>query len=292
MAQAVGNTGRPHPGPPPEGEGASAPHPGTPAAELQYAPRPPLRRRRVVGRVVVGLAVLAFAAAAVYGFPVWQERVTLYVLQRQCMRHAPAADEVVFDSGPGRAEALMALGGYHHMAGPPAAAFLVPPYWRDFYAKLSPPGLRSHGTVFLGRMTTRGGKQYLVAVDMSLQSAGTDDVLLMSRVVEPGSLLRRPRMRGGMGVRLLSFGLLDAAVTPGQVDPADPTHLILFGGRVHGWLADDGSMNLRPHDPGPVFVPNDGPQSRPATRPAPSSPASPRSSAGPATRPSAAPASR
>ena len=228
-------------------------------------------------------AVLVFAAAlvaaSVWWFPKVRDRLVHYALQRRCMSHAPPKDESVYDDRPGRADALMRDGRYHHLAGPPQAAFLVPPYWRDFYARLSPPGLKSHGTVFLGRMYAPDGKERLVAVDMVVE--GNDDVLLMARVVEPGSLLRRPRLVSTMGGRFVSYGLLDRPVPAGRVDTNDPTRLVIFDGRIDARLDERDHVEMRPHDPHRA-------RGRSLTTPpVPSSPASLPTSAAPATRPSA-----
>jgi hypothetical protein len=217
-------------------------------------------------------------AAGMWWFPVVRERAVLYLLQRRCLNHAPPADEVVFAAGAERASALMSDGRYHHFAGPPQAAFLVPKYWSDFYAALSPPGFKSHGTVFLGRMKTPQGKPRLVAVDLVIDSSS--EVLLTSRVVQPGTLHKPPVLYSASIYRFPSADLTAAPVTPGRIDAADPSHVILFGGRVQGWLRDEASadfVELFQFD---------------LTPPAPSSPASPPTSAGPATRPSAPPVAR
>jgi hypothetical protein len=224
--------------------------PDSATSELQYAPRPPLRRSRTFRRVLLGIGLVIVVVAGVYWFPQVNEHVLLQVWQRRCLNHHPPADEVVYDGDPQRAAALLTQPRYQSMPGSTPAAFLVPPYWADLYATISPPGLKSDGTVFLGRMHSVVGVERLVAVDMTVGSAGRDEVLLTTRVVEPASLLGRPRVVSTMGSRLLSFHLLDQPVTPGQIDPQDPAHLLLFGGRVHGWLQPDGnSLNVRPADP-------------------------------------------
>ena len=270
-------TSPPHPRPlPRRGEGEGAPR--TKAPELAYAPKPPLRRRKVVRQTVLLALLAGVVAAGVWWFPVVRGRVVLYLLQRRCLNHAPPADEVVYDVGAERASALMSDGRYHHFAGPPQAAFLVPKYWSDFYSALSPPGFKSHGTVFMGRMKTPDGEARLVAIDMVIDSSS--EILLTSRVVQPGTLHKRPVLLSASIYRFASAELTGAAVTPGRTDPADPSHVILFGGRVQGWLRDE-----EPADFVDLFQID-------VTPPAPSSPASLPTSAGPATRPSASPGAR
>ena len=278
MSKAVEELTRPHPRPLPEGEGGRAPRFERAATELGYAPPLPLRRRKVVRRAAL-LAVLAgVAASALWWFPHVRDHVVLLGLQRRCLNHAPPPDEVVFDEGPGRADALMADGRYQHFAGPPPAAFLVAPYWRDLYARLSPPGLRSHGTVFLHGMRTPGGEYRLVAIDMSVgnPSGSIDSILLTARVIDPATLVAGPRLLSTTSVEFIPYGLR-GRVTPGQIDPKDPTHVVLLSGRIDAWLGDDDRVKLRPRD---------------VTPPAPSSPASLPTSAAPATRPSGRPGGR
>ena len=225
--------------------------------------------------LIVGAAVVA---AGVWWFPVIRERVVLFALQRRCMNHAPPAGEVVFCEGTERASSLMSDGRYRHFAGPPQAAFLVPKYWSDFYAALSPPGFKSHGTVFLGGMKTPAGETRLVAVDLVIDSSS--EVLLTARVVRPAWALGRPTLVSAGIYRFPRSGLTVSAVTPGRLDPQDPAHLTLFGGGIEGWLRDDPVG-----DQVELYL-------RDFTPPAPSSPGSLPTSAAPATRPSAGPVAR
>jgi hypothetical protein len=199
---------------------------------------------------MLGLGLVVVAAAAIKWFPQVHEHVLLQVWQRRCLNHHPPADQVVYAEDPQRAAALLNDRRYQSMPGSAPAAFLVPNYWADLYATVSPPGLKSHGTVFLGRMRSSDGVERLVAIDMVIESPARDDVLLVTRVVEPASLLGRPRVVQTMGSRFVSYHLRDKPVTPAQVDPQDPTHLLFFGGRIHGWFQPDGnSVNIRPADP-------------------------------------------
>jgi len=235
----------PHPDSLPEGEGVTAP-----VSELQYAPRPPLRKRRVVRRVLLGIGLVVVVAAGIKWFPQVNEHVLLQVWQRRCLNHHPPADQVVYTEDPQRSAALLADGQYQSMPTSTPAAFLVPKYWADLYATVSPPGLKSHGTVFLGRMHSANGVERLVAIDMVIENPARDDVLLVTRVVEPASLLGRPRVVQTTGSRFVSYHLRDKPVAPAQVDAQDPTHLLLFDGRIHGWFQPDGnSINIRPADP-------------------------------------------
>jgi hypothetical protein len=193
--------------------------------------------------------LLVVLAAGIKWFPQVNEHVLLQVWQRRCLNHHPPADQVVYTEDPQRAAALLGDPRYQSMPASTPAAFLVPTYWSDLYATVSPPGLKSHGTVFLGRMRSATGIERLVAVDMVIENPSRDDVLLVTRVVEPASLLGRPRVIQTMGSRFVSYHLRDKPVTPAQVDPQDPTHLLLFDGRIQGWFQSDGnSVKVRPAD--------------------------------------------
>ena len=279
----------PHPGPLPGGEGGTSRAVDGATAELQYAPRPPLRRRRVVRRVLLLLSLTVVVVAGVKWFPRVREHVMLQVWQRRCLSYTPPVGEVVYDGDPQRAAALLARDGrYQKMPGSTAGAFLVQPAWSNLYATLSPPGLRSHGTVFLGTLRTPDGEDRLVGIDMVVQGGAPDAVMVTARSVEPGSLLRRPRVVASTSTEFLNYGIRGMTVTPATADPNDPTHVALFGGKVDARVLKDGSVSLRPFDPGTIHVWARGA----VTRPAPSSPASLPTSAGPATRPSGGPGGR
>jgi hypothetical protein len=204
----------------------------------------------VVRRVLLGIGFVIVLAAGIKWFPQVNEHVLLQVWQRRCLNHHPPADQVVYTEDAQRAAALLADRRYQSMPTSTPAAFLVPAYWADLYATVSPPGLKSHGTVFLGRMRSANGVERLVAIDMVIENPARDDVLLVTRVVEPASLLGRPRVITTVGSRFVNYHLREKPVTPAQVDPQDPTHLLLFDGRIHGWFQRDGDMvNIRPADP-------------------------------------------
>ena len=233
-------------------------------------------------RAVLLVVVAAVVAAGIWLFPHVRDRVTLQLLQRRCMKHAPSGNEFVYHEAGGW-HGLLYDRRYQMRGGPRPAAFLVTRDWRELYVRLSPPGFRSDGTVFLGEMKTPDGDRRLVAVDMVIDSSS--EVLLTARVVEPGSLLRRPRLATASIYRLRSDALLAEPVTPGKVDPRDPARVLLFGGRVEGWLRDDTVNGSLCNDHVELYP-------RDLTPPAPSSPASLPTSAGPATRPWAPPAGK
>jgi hypothetical protein len=263
---------------------------------LHYAPPPPLRRRRGIRRVALLLALLIAVGAGVYWFPLLREHVVLQVLQRRCMNYTPPADEVVFEKDAERAAQLLSDPRYQSTGSAPPATYLVPKDWADLYATLSPPGLKSWGTVFLGEMKTREGDRRLVAIDMTVENTSSraiDGFLLTARVIEPASPLRRPTLVSTMSYRYV-LSVKHYPVKPARRDPADPSHLLLFDGAVEARLEDPDfvTMSGRGEDPLGGWGARDPDAFLEPTPPAPSSPASLPTSARPAARRSASPALR
>lgn len=250
-----------------------------PTPELQYAPWPP-RGRRVARRLSFLAVVLAVACTSVWWFPRLRDNAQMFYWQRQSMAHAVSPVTVVHDRPAGPANA-------------PPAVMLVPRAWTNLYRSISPPGLRSQGTVFLHALRPREGTRRLVAVDVADAGPITsrrhvEHVELTWRVIEPGVVLTRPRVvRTGERALLFDRNLSGYQLTAGRVDPADPSHFTftcVVGDRTHtidGWLRSDDSVSIE-FRPAPVDL----------TPPAPASPGSPPTSAGSATRPSSPPGAR
>lgn len=183
--------------------------------------------RRVL--LLVGVAVAI--AGAVYWYPVVRDHLRVLTWQRRCLNYQPPADHVVFDDSNNRVTPR------------------VQGDWSNLYSRLSPPGLRSEGTLFVGAMTDADGQLLLVAVDMGRDailvggSVIRQDVLVTARVVEPGSLVERPRLRSTTATQVRVQGLL-GPVGPAERDPKDLTHLILLDDRVDAWLNRDGRVTL------------------------------------------------
>jgi hypothetical protein len=128
--------------------------------------------------------------------------------------------------------------------GAPSATPSVPQEWAKFYAMLSPPGMFSSGTVFLHERTSPSGNRRLVAVDASLSMHSTPAILLVPRVIRPGSLLAEPAESIHTSAGYISAPPADA-VHAGQLDSADASHFtirVVSNSReqiLDGWLRDD-----------------------------------------------------
>src|SRR5262249_20853157 len=150
-------------------------------------------------------------------------RVELYGLQRQCLLHKPARDA--------------------------SAIGVVPDCWFRFYAKLSPPGLVSQGTVFLHEMKTPAGQRRMVAVDLvraCVNSRGGYDAV--PRVFTLGSPMHLPRE---LRCRTSWFSFSgDVRVDVAELDPSDLSHFTFRYSKdgqesfVDGWLSDDDTITL------------------------------------------------
>src|SRR4051794_39233692 len=68
------------------------------SAQLDYAPAPPVLRRRRARRVMLGIVLLAVVVAGWRWGPGAYRRASLLYWQRQCLRYAAPGERVVYDS--------------------------------------------------------------------------------------------------------------------------------------------------------------------------------------------------
>src|SRR5206468_739510 len=108
-------------------------------------------------------AVGVFLAA--WGPRTWQQ-YQLLSLQRKCLDYTAPASQIVFDD---RKDSLPQLrrSDPEVLPGMAKSAHVgrVPLVWQQYYARISPPGLQSHGTAFLHRLRSPSGNQRLVGVE-------------------------------------------------------------------------------------------------------------------------------
>ena len=230
-----------------------------PTHELHYAP-PRSRRWRLARRFTVLLVISVVAFSGVWWFPRLRDNLLLFDMQQRCMSYAVPPSTAVHT-------ALAASA-----VTPPGP---IPPEWASFYASLSPPGFKSHGTVFVHAMQSKVGSRRLVGVDI-LSSVRTTDFCW--RVIEPGSVIRRARLLQA-GVQTLRWDGYAFQIGAGAADPDDPSHFTFsctLDGTVHafdGWLRDDDTIAIERRKTGQAITP-----------PAPASAASLRTSGGSGTR--------
>ena len=219
---------------------------------LQYQPQQTWYRRKPVLRIVAGLAILIGVVALLPLFFDHLKLMSLVSLQTKCMSYVPA---------PGQPAATVtnARTGITQTS-------TVQPAWSSFVAGVSPPGLKSAGTVVLHKMQTPEGIERLVGVDVAtlgvpVSQTGTTkpDSLAVQldfgvKMFEPGTLMRPPRE-----VQLTVFDRVSnepmrfaksLVVDQGTPDPGDSTH---FTFRIHldeqtrlidGWITGDNTVVL------------------------------------------------
>src|SRR5687767_1782300 len=109
------------------------------AAELHYAPSPPLRRRRATRRIIIVAFTIIALLASIRWYPQVREHVLILLWQRACLNHRAPRDQVVFDQDPERVAALLRDPRYQSGPPPHPEAFLVPPQWPLLFSAC-PPG--------------------------------------------------------------------------------------------------------------------------------------------------------
>lgn len=227
---------------------------------LQYAAAPPWHRRHVWSRALFAVGFVCIAISAARWLPALLGQAALVYWQNRCAQYSASPEKVVFSEVNSSTSA-------RGIDPAPVAAGEVPRAWNEFYARLSPPGLRSAGTAFLHTLRNGSGER-LVAVDVihsSSATSGERDVLL-PRVIATGSWLRPPReiwvspnettqtSKSPQPADVLSLSGVEEAgpyrVFAGQIDPADASHFTIRfesgdrSGVVDGWLRDDDTVLL------------------------------------------------
>jgi len=231
------------------GEPLTSPEPN-PRPQLHYAPPLPLHRRRAAARLLIGFAIVVALLIFSRRLPLLSRRARLLYWQHQCAQYQLPDKTTVLDlPTPGLA--------------PPGLVLVAPP-WQKFYNYLSPPGMQSDGTPFLGELVSHTGVHRLVAVDLhrnkvidySASSNGKWLTLVScdSRVFELGTFFHDPREdllcdRGGA----LIESDKPLRIFAGSTDPADPSHFSFDvqsgdeSSHVDGWLTDGNNIKLEYH---------------------------------------------
>jgi hypothetical protein len=210
----------------------------TPDQPLDYAPPLPMRKRRIVRRIVVGILVVLTTTVLFHQGPGLWDRLSLYYFQQKCMKYSAAPDTVVVEIENGK-----------------VTNSIVASEWKQFYALYSPPGFQSVATLFLHGRTPRQGRPILVAVDLSVagnSAANTNFHLIVVRTFLPGTPVRSARLfTSEMQVR--QIGAV-SKIFAGQPDPENPQHFTIKmqmqDGSVNiwdGWLsANDDTVKIQP----------------------------------------------
>src|SRR5688572_16820906 len=165
-----------------------------PTPQLQYAPPVPWQRRPVFRRIFAGLAVLLGVAVGVAIYPFAERRAKAWHWYNRCAKHSASTSTPVLETDSARIKQLRKDPRY----GVDASGWLcvVPQEWTALYSELSPPGLKTYGTAFLGELRTPQGKPRLVAVDVTFDTwtHSGDSLVLAWRVITPAAPFRIPRV--------------------------------------------------------------------------------------------------
>jgi hypothetical protein len=255
------------------------------AAQLDYAPAPP-RRRRWLRRAAAGILLLAVALAGWrWGPGAWTQAQRLY-WQRRCLSYRASPEMVVYEEEPRAAAALLAShsaygayllrrgtgGAASGSSGATSAAAHVPVCWVRLTA-LSPeirsfaPGPTRAGRgaiVFLHERTSPAGHRRLVCVRYfppadSFTATFIDGFDVECLAVHPATWSTGPITIPGINAFDVISGFPrrppNVRVYAGQVDPDDPSHFTVryqMWGRedtLDGRLDDAGRVTLTPRNP-------------------------------------------
>jgi hypothetical protein len=213
------------------------------APQLQYAPKPPLRKRRFARRLISGFIALLLLLGLWHWWPhIWLRLQILY-WQEQCAEYVMPANQIVFELDS---------------SGQVVSNFTAQP-WSEFYSRLSPPGMRSDATLFVRRLRTAGGTKRLVAVSLLSERRSDGEFFLFDiRRFAADSLFGFPREkidRWNLENALERVGVwrkegLTLRIHGGQVDPNDASQFRILIERgdeqftVIGHLHDDGKVHF------------------------------------------------
>ncbi len=144
----------------------------TSPAPLDYAPAPPLQRRRWFRRTVMVAFMLSLAGITWRWGPEKWQRAKLLYWQRQCLNYSQPADEVVYDQDPTRDSAWAKQPGYR--ATPLTSAWYPSPHVAAAkYADCLNPLMavvdrsaqfQAYPVVFMHERRALSGNPYLVVV--------------------------------------------------------------------------------------------------------------------------------
>jgi len=226
---------------------------------LDYAPRPPWRKRKAARRLLALAVLLAVLVAA------WQlllpiaARWNLLALQRSCLQFSRDGRRPVFTQAA-TTDQRKAINAYLSNV-PPG---IVVAEWEQFVQAMETVGLLSNGTLFLHERATPSGQRRLVGVDLRLTWTPQYTIVAADlRLYAPGGILHSPRKIsiansffisrswGGEPIDLLrpDYGR-EISVYPGQPDANDPSRFTIpyeiddRRGTIVGRLLDDDRVDL------------------------------------------------
>jgi hypothetical protein len=214
-----------------------------PQPQLDYAPPPPLHRRRSFKRSLVAVTLVAVLVCGWMVVPhVWQA-IPLLMQQRQAMRFVLPPDTVVYEPDPERAAKLWVIGS-PYVTRPPGGAFYSPQIAK---------GTFSGHSVFLHGLRRPDGGMRLVRIEVTTASLKGRDVILRTFVAKPATFIN-PRVGGYHEDHDPPPGPESQPSRPrlfaGQPDPDDPSCFTMKyeypdrSGVIHGRLTDSDTIEF------------------------------------------------
>ena len=233
------------------------------ARPLNYAPRVLYFQRRALHRTALALVIACLLAWAGFkwGPRAWEHAKILY-WQRAVMRYSPPPDQLVYESDPVRARALLKSDTFEELTGSYGeAALRIAPAWDSFASLTLPYENHPGATLFAhARQNSLGQPRIVVVIGgwpTSVLHGGqsTDTVEVEVIIVRPGTWASMPSELTPLNyphwIQLpLPAPIRHVQWFAGQPDPMDESHFTIAycvdGGRglVDGWLGDDDQVVL------------------------------------------------
>lgn len=206
--------------------------------QLDYAPPPPLHRRRGFRRAPIVATLLAVVLAGWIVAPrVWQS-VPLLLQQRQAMRLVVPPDTVVYEPDRERAAKLWGVVGSPYVTRPPGGAFYSPQIAK---------GTFSGHSLFMHGLRRPDGAMRFARIEVTTPSLKSPEVILRTFVATPATFMN-PRVGGYHEDHDPPPGPAGQPRRPrlfaGQPDPNDPSRFTMRyeypdrSGVIHGRLTD------------------------------------------------------
>jgi hypothetical protein len=204
---------------------------------LDYAPRPPMHQRRIFRLIIGTFLFVAVLASGWFWMPSLWWQIELLYWEHECLAYVQASGQLVYDSASGRS--------------------LIPHEWEVFYSKYSYPGMRSDGTIFLGKLISPNGNRRLVAVDIADTYNLIGAKRAYPRVFQVNGIsltLVHPNQKSAEFLGWIGSSMMPNSKTEklqvfsGQIDSKDPSHVV-FATRLDGrpkdfdvWLQNDDTV--------------------------------------------------
>jgi hypothetical protein len=204
---------------------------------LEYAPPPPVWRRKRARRLIFALIFLLLAVVGIFQrrtIELYARQAELLYAQRAWLNFSAPADRVVYDDDPARAAALLALPDYARVYTPQGKAAVVwtPPQFSDAWFRTSGRPPSPTAVLFLHERRTAAGERFLLSCELEPAQglAGSSTTPIHMSEIRRAGWRRGLARRNSVGwslpgqiQRAIQAGA-HLRVFAGQADPGDATH--------------------------------------------------------------------